>query len=57
MNENGAAEKAGLQVGDVIVGADGKQVGSISELIRSRISSRPETLLRSQLSEKTSMSI
>ena len=32
MNENGAAEKAGLQVGDVIVGADGKQVGSISEL-------------------------
>ena len=32
VNENGAAEKAGLQVGDVIVGADGKQVGTISEL-------------------------
>jgi serine protease Do len=32
MNENGAAEKAGLEVGDVIVGANGKQVGNITEL-------------------------
>lgn len=32
VNENGAAEKAGLQAGDVIVGANDKQVSTISEL-------------------------
>ncbi len=32
INENSAAEKAGLQVGDVIVGANGQQIGTISEL-------------------------
>lgn len=32
MNENGAAEKAGLQAGDIIVGANGKQIETTSEL-------------------------
>lgn len=34
VNENGAADKAGLQAGDVIVGVNGQQVGTITELNR-----------------------
>lgn len=32
LNENGAAEKAGLEVGDVIVGANGQQISTVTEL-------------------------
>ena len=34
VNENGAADKAGLQAGDVIVGVNGQQVSTITELNR-----------------------
>lgn len=34
VNENGAADKAGLQTGDVIVGVNGQQVSTITELNR-----------------------